>query len=228
MQLRFCEALLMLRMNAACSLVFFAAAPSPPLPSANDSSRRCVKSRLHTGSSLSVTFYFRKTADVGCVYSVSSHWNGRRKCIWIYLQITTSLCSNTGQNYDEKKSIHIKNRAWSPSLLLPSITFFTLSYYIIPRSIHITKAPNLSWSSFPSLLPFPPSRFLHCCCRQLLYHQFSCNSCGLCQDMEHRLGGSSQIRQFSPNSCGLWQYSSPYSYPYSYPGGQRPPAHRRC
>ena len=56
--------------------------------------------------------------------------------------------------------------------------------------MHITKAPNLSWSSFPLLLPFPPSRFLHCCCRQLLYHQFSCNSCGLCQDMEHRLGAA--------------------------------------
>ena len=32
----------------------------------------------------------------------------------------TALCCNTGQNNDEKKSIHIKNRAWSPSLLLPS------------------------------------------------------------------------------------------------------------
>ena len=61
---------------------------------------------------------------------------------------------------------------------------------IIPWSIHITKAPNLSWSSFPLLFPFPPSHFLHCCCRQLLYHQFSCNSCGLCQDMEHRLGAA--------------------------------------
>ena len=29
------------------------------------------------------------------------------------------------------------------------------------------------------LLPSPPSRFLHCCCRQLLYHQFSRNSCGI-------------------------------------------------
>ena len=38
---------------------------------------------------------------------------------------TTALCCNTGQNNDEKKSIHIKNRVWSPSLLLPSVTFFT-------------------------------------------------------------------------------------------------------
>ena len=98
-----------------------------------------------------------------------------------------------------------------PLLLLPSVTFFTLlpchppllllyctvlnemeesasmilSLETIPWSIHIIKAPNLSWSSFPPLLSFPPSCFLHCCCRQLLYHQFSCNSCGLCQDMEH-------------------------------------------
>ena len=51
MQLRFCEALFMLRMNAAHSLVFFATTPSPPLPSANDSSRRSVESHLHTESS---------------------------------------------------------------------------------------------------------------------------------------------------------------------------------
>ena len=84
-----------------------------------------------------------------------------------------------------------------PLLLLPSVTFFTLlpchppllllyctvlneteesasmilSLETIPWSIHIIKAPNLSWSSFPPLLSFPPSCFLHCCCRQLLYHQ---------------------------------------------------------
>ena len=77
MQLRFCEALFMLRMNAAHSLVFFAATPSPPLPSANDSSRRSVESRLHTESSShgcttrknDSKKRFRKTADVGCVQS---------------------------------------------------------------------------------------------------------------------------------------------------------------
>ena len=138
MQLWFYEALFMLRMNAAHSLVFFAATPFPPLPSANDSSRCSVESRLHTKSSLhgcttrknDSKKRFRKTADVGCVYSVSSHLLKRKTEVYylqIYLQITTALCCNTGQNYDEKKSIHIKNRAWSPSLLLPSVTFFTLS-----------------------------------------------------------------------------------------------------
>ena len=43
---------------------------------------------------------------------------------WTLLKRTTALCCNTGQNNDEKKSIHIKNRAWSPSLLLPCHIFY--------------------------------------------------------------------------------------------------------
>ena len=176
MQLEFCEALLMLKMNAACSLVFFAAAPSPSLPSANDSSWRCIESRLHTESSshgctnstkcLRATFYsnfnyFRKTADVAMwpnIFSLQSpviYWNRRQKCIWIYLQITTALCCNTGQNYDEKKSIHIKNRAWSPSLLLPSVTFFyiVIVYNSMVNTYYQSPKPELVLLPSPSSLP---------------------------------------------------------------------------
>ena len=125
---------------------------------------------------------------------VSSHLLKRKTEVYINLPPNyhcTLLQHRTKLRWKEINP-HKKNWAWSPSLLLPSVTFFTFffTFFTIPRSIHITKAPNLSWSSFPPLLPFPPSRFLHCCCRQLLYHQFSCNSCGLCQDMEHRLGAA--------------------------------------
>ena len=76
------------------------------------------ESRLHAESSSHgcTTQKNEKTADEYRNSGIldTGHWT------W-----TTALCCNTGQNSDEKKSIHIKNRAWSPSLLLPSVTFFT-------------------------------------------------------------------------------------------------------
>ena len=52
------------------------------------------------------------------------------------------------------------------------------------------QSPKPELVLLPSPSSLPSVTFLHCCCRQLFYHQFSCNSCGLCQDMEHRLGAA--------------------------------------
>ena len=58
----------------------------------------------------------------------------------------------------------------------------------------------------------------------LYYHQFSCNSCGLCQDMEHRLGAALR----SGSSVLTVVVSDNTAIPLGPPGGRRPPAHRRC
>ena len=76
--------------------------------------RRFVESRLHMAARLEKTK--KRPMSLGTQGILDT---------WTLLKRTTALCCNTGQNNYEKKSIHIKNRAWSPSLLLPSVTFFT-------------------------------------------------------------------------------------------------------
>ena len=109
----------MLRMNAACSLVFFTAVYSPPLPtapSANDSSQRCVKNRLHTeSSSHGCTSQKKIERDFLFKFQLFQK-NGRCGDVSIYIQSPVS-------SHPQKKPSLVPS--FPPSL--PSVMFFYIS-----------------------------------------------------------------------------------------------------
>ena len=120
-----------------------------------------TQSRLHMAAQLEKTTWknyskkhFRKTANVGCVYSVSSHLLKRKTEVYylqIYLQITTALCCNTGQKLRWKEI----NPHKKPSLVpFPPSSLCHIFYIVI---VYNSKSPKPELV----LLPSPSSPSLH-------------------------------------------------------------------